>query len=176
MSNQAKQPIVSDKTAQAIRTALNALHGALISHCNESRATPTFPSEWSKCNTDEEYKHIVRFARQTLIAKEEQIKEERFAPYRAAIKDASKTYMTGARKAKVAYDALPAEVREFAPAFPSNVDVPFAAFTTVWGKVENVDIIRDLKTMGYTVGETKKGWVIRLPFEVEQAEDVVKAA
>lgn len=171
---------ISDKTEEGIRAAYKALHHLLLSHIVDNKLPePTFQQDFGKCNA-EDYKAIHLMANGTIRAKDLAREAQRVAPLLTGLQGLRDTYTVRAREAKKTFDALPAEVRQFMPAFPTNITIPATEVAKVWPSATPASTIaRDLmsdslkKSLSYNVG---KDGSLSFAFVAEPVKAVAKAA
>lgn len=156
--------VITNSTETDIVSAFAILHDAVLKGIIQVEKKATFDVDFTKCGR-EDYKYLADMARELLAAKAKDRWEQAIAAKRQGVLGVVNTYMSAAQTAKEQFDALPDNVRQFM-SFPSNVTIPFSALSQFWGEgTTNADMIKDLKSLSYTVAEKEKdSYVIKVPY------------
>lgn len=177
-SNDKSVKVLSDTREEEILDIFRTLHGKVLTALQECDINPLFPTEFGKCGS-EAFKDLHQQSRALIISKRKDRNDKRVAGVRSAIASVVNAHMSAARAAKAQMEAMPQEVRQYLPAFPSTVKVPLSDIRPCFPKGESdTQVFADLEYMGYKVTEFNAKGAILVPFKTEtpKSEETVKAA
>ena len=160
--------VITDAREEEILSLYRTLHGKVLTCLTDVGIKPTFNDDFSKCGA-EDYKNLHHQSRTLLSAKRKDSTDKRIAGMRLAIQHTVDTHIVAARAAKAQIDALPAEVRKFMPAFPTNVKLALSDIRACFPKdATDAQVFGDLTYMGYKVTDLTDKGVVIVPFVAEE--------
>lgn len=163
----AQLPIISEATEQRIQDALGMLHAAVANYGAPLPAFDDMLADLGK-GTDKslDLTRITNRAHKALTALQTDRKEQKVKAFRQGVADAIAPYIQTQSEARAQFMALPKEVRQFMPTFPTSVTIPVEAVSQVFAQGTAVtDQVKMLHTMGYKVSkkDNKFSMVVELP-------------
>lgn len=166
--------VISDAREEEILSIFRTLHGKVLTALQECDIKPTFNTEWDKCGTAD-YKDLHQASRTLLSAKVRDRNDKRVAGVRTKIQGVVDTYMSQARAAKAAMEAMPADVRKFLPAFSSTVRIPLSDIRACFPQgATDSQVFADLEYMSYKVTQMNEKGEVLVPFvKAEEKSDKV---
>lgn len=161
-SNVVKLPIISDMSEERILDALRTLHSEIGTY---GAALPSFDDMVADVGqgTDRalDLARITNRAHKALGALTSHRKEEEVRAFRQGVKEALASAIELQGKARDAFLALPKEVRQFMPSFPTSVVVPVSDMSDVFPTGTPIEAqVKILHTMGYKVSKKDKTYSI----------------
>lgn len=162
--------VINDTHESEILACFKTLHHTVLQALQSCDITAQFNTDFAKCGT-EDLKNLHQQSRALVSGKVRDRKEKRVSSIRLAIQGVVDTYMSEARAAKAAMDAMPENVRKFLPAFNANVRIPLTDIRACFPQgASDSEVFGDLEYMGYKVTDlTAKGAVL-VPFKAEEAK------
>lgn len=153
-------PVISAHTEETILNALRILHGAIATYGN------AFPAFEEMAGAGDSRERIASRALRAVNALHQHRQEEKVRAFRQGVKEVIVPYLETQQAAREQFLALPKEVRQFMPAFPTDAYIPFEAVSEVFPSGTNPDMaVKMLHQMGYKVSkkEGKAYVVVALP-------------
>jgi hypothetical protein len=161
-ANVVKLPIISDVSEERILDALRTLHSVIGTY---GAALPDFDDMLADVGqgTDQALNlgRITNRAHKALTALQQHRKEEEVRAFRQGVKEALQSAIEVQGAARDAFLALPKEVRQFMPSFPTTVVVPVSDMSDVFPTGTPIEAqVKLLHTMGYKVSKKDKAYHI----------------